>query len=59
MGWRTAVGKPTYGAFHTYKPIVAVGAEHALEEAELVADYFRRVIPRPLLGRETDMLRWI
>ncbi|KXX80106.1 Pyrimidine-specific ribonucleoside hydrolase RihA [Madurella mycetomatis] len=40
MSWRAAAGKPTYGALHTYKPIVAVGAEHALEEAELVADYF-------------------
>jgi hypothetical protein len=45
MSWRASAGKPTYGAFHAYKPIVAVGAEHALEDAELVADYFRKRIP--------------
>lgn len=26
----------------TFKPIVAVGAEHALEEELLMADYFRK-----------------
>jgi hypothetical protein len=42
MAWREANGKPVYGALNAYKPIVAVGAEHALEDEELVADYFRK-----------------
>lgn len=50
MSWRAAAGKPAYGALHAYKPIVAVGAEHALEDAELVADHFRKGIPTLSLG---------
>ncbi|KAL2165620.1 hypothetical protein VTG60DRAFT_4241 [Thermothelomyces hinnuleus] len=40
MAWRESTGKPTYGALNAYKPIVAVGAEHALEDEQLVADHF-------------------
>ncbi|KAK4229530.1 pyrimidine-specific ribonucleoside hydrolase RihA [Podospora fimiseda] len=42
MAWRTSTGnsKGSYGALITYKPIVAIGADHPLEEEELVADYF-------------------
>ncbi|KAL2017549.1 hypothetical protein VTK56DRAFT_1983 [Thermocarpiscus australiensis] len=40
MSWRVATGRPTYGTLHAYKPIVAVGAEHPLEDEELVADHF-------------------
>jgi inosine-uridine nucleoside N-ribohydrolase len=40
MAWRESVGKPTYGALGAYKPIVAVGAQHALEDEQLVADHF-------------------
>ncbi|KAK4242384.1 pyrimidine-specific ribonucleoside hydrolase RihA [Achaetomium macrosporum] len=40
MAWRASVGKPTYSALNAYKPIVAVGAEHALEDEQLVADHF-------------------
>ncbi|KAK3301099.1 Inosine/uridine-preferring nucleoside hydrolase domain-containing protein [Chaetomium fimeti] len=40
MAWRESTGKPTYGALGAYKPIVAVGAEHALEDEQLVADHF-------------------
>ncbi|KAL2158501.1 hypothetical protein VTH06DRAFT_4268 [Thermothelomyces fergusii] len=40
MAWRESTGRPTYGALKAYKPIVAVGAEHALEEENLVADNF-------------------
>ena len=42
MAWREANGKATYDSLRTYKPIVAVGAEHALEDEELVADHFRK-----------------
>lgn len=42
MAWRESTGKPTYGALNAYKPIVAVGAEHALEDEQLVADHFRK-----------------
>jgi inosine-uridine nucleoside N-ribohydrolase len=41
MAWRATTGKPTYPALSTYKPIVAIGAEHALEDEQLVADHFR------------------
>lgn len=40
MSWRASTGKSTYGALHAYKPIVAVGAEHALDDELLVADHF-------------------
>lgn len=42
MAWRESTGKPVYGALNAYKPIVAVGADHALQDDELVADYFRK-----------------
>lgn len=41
MSWRESVGKSAYGALRTFKPIVAVGAEHPLEDEVLMADYFR------------------
>lgn len=46
MAWRESVGKPVYGALNAYKPIVSVGAEHALLAEELVADYFRKLLRR-------------
>ena len=44
MKWREETGKSTrgFGAFKAYKPIVAVGPEHALEDEILAADYFRK-----------------
>ncbi|KAI0025520.1 nucleoside hydrolase [Xylariomycetidae sp. FL0641] len=41
MEWRKQQGKPLgYEALRTYKPIVAVGPEHALEDEILMADNF-------------------
>ncbi|OTB02521.1 hypothetical protein M426DRAFT_322613 [Hypoxylon sp. CI-4A] len=41
MEWRKSQGKPLgFEALRTYKPIVAVGPEHALEEELLMADNF-------------------
>ncbi|KAK3336050.1 Inosine/uridine-preferring nucleoside hydrolase domain-containing protein [Cercophora scortea] len=42
LAWRESVGKTggAYGALRTFKPIVAVGASHPLEEEEIIADYF-------------------
>lgn len=41
MEWRKATGKPLgYESLRTYKPIVAIGAEHALEEETLREDGF-------------------
>ncbi|KAI1094251.1 nucleoside hydrolase [Rostrohypoxylon terebratum] len=41
MEWRKAQGKPLgFEALRTYKPIVAVGPEHALEDEMLMADNF-------------------
>ena len=48
MAWRASAGKPAYGALSAYRPIVAVGAEHALEDEKLVEDHFRKYT-RPVL----------
>lgn len=43
IAWRKANGKPEgFETLKSFKPIVAVGAEHPLEDDELAADYFRR-----------------
>lgn len=45
MEWRKTQGKPLgYEVLRTYKPIVAVGPEHALEDEILMADNFRKLI---------------
>lgn len=39
--WRKTQGKPEgFSSLKTFKPIVAVGAEHPLEDDELMADNF-------------------
>lgn len=41
MEWRKSTGKSqAYGALNAFKPIVAIGAEHALEDEMLMADHF-------------------
>ncbi|KAK0633483.1 Inosine/uridine-preferring nucleoside hydrolase domain-containing protein [Immersiella caudata] len=41
MEWRESTGKgQPYGALRAFKPIVAIGAEHALEDEILMADHF-------------------
>lgn len=53
MDWRKAQGKSLgFEALRTYKPIVALGPEHALEEEELMADNFREFLNHfsPSLG---------
>lgn len=41
--WRKAQGKPLgFEGLRTYKPIVALGPEHALEDEILMADNFRK-----------------
>lgn len=42
MEWRKSTGKAAFGALNAYKPIVAVGAEHPLEDEILMADHFRK-----------------
>lgn len=42
MRWRKEHGKEEgFGALHSSKPIVAVGAEEPLEDQRMLADYFR------------------
>lgn len=42
MEWRKSQGRPLgFEALRTYKPIVAIGPEHALEEEILMEDGFR------------------
>ncbi|EFX04280.1 inosine-uridine preferring nucleoside hydrolase [Grosmannia clavigera kw1407] len=43
LAWRSSTGRasgPGFGALKTYKPIVALGAEHPLEDELLMADHF-------------------
>lgn len=43
LEWRKARGQlEGFDAMKTSKPIVAVGADHPLEDEILMADYFRR-----------------
>ena len=49
--YRKASGKTEgYEALRTYKPIVAVGAEHPLEDDILMADHFRVFCPQYVQG---------
>lgn len=49
LEWRKSTGRPEgYEAMKRSKPLVAVGPEHALEDENLMADYFRT--SRPLVG---------
>ncbi len=44
MAWREAAGRAgdaAFSALKAYKPIVAIGAEHPLEDELLMADHFR------------------
>jgi hypothetical protein len=41
--WRRAMGQPEgFETMKAFKPIVAVGASHPLEDEILMADYFRK-----------------
>lgn len=43
MAWRQSNGKAEgFEAMKAHKPIVAMGAEHPLEDEELMADNFRK-----------------
>ncbi len=43
LGWRKARGQlEGYDSLKAFKPIVAVGADHPLEDEILMADYFRK-----------------
>ncbi|KAB5551363.1 inosine-uridine preferring nucleoside hydrolase [Coniochaeta sp. 2T2.1] len=41
--WRKSTGKAEFGALNAYKPIVAMGAEHPLEDDALMADHFHGI----------------
>ncbi|CRK19271.1 hypothetical protein BN1708_012576 [Verticillium longisporum] len=44
LTWRKENGKAeNFGTLKTHKPIIAVGAEHPLEDDQLMADYFHGV----------------
>lgn len=43
MAWRKANGRPEgFEALKACKPLVALGAEHPLEETDLKFDHFRK-----------------
>lgn len=52
LEWRRANGRfEGFGAMHASKPIVAVGADHPLDDEMLMADYFRTSpLPAALLS---------
>ncbi|KAB5579936.1 inosine-uridine preferring nucleoside hydrolase [Coniochaeta sp. 2T2.1] len=41
--WRKSTGKAEFGALNAYKPVVAMGAEHPLEDDTLMADHFHGI----------------
>ena len=53
MAWRSSKSKlgGGYGALKSFKPIVAVGAEHPLEEDLIKADHFRKIVTHQLYFR--------
>lgn len=64
MEWRRARGQlEGFGCMTSSKPIVAVGADHPLEDEILMADYFRKtrnILPIPSVDIVTDSryIRW-
>ena len=45
LAWRKARGQlEGFGCMKTFNPIVAVGADHPLEDELLMADYFRKYL---------------
>jgi len=45
LEWRRANGRlEGFGTMHASKPIVAVGANHPLDDEMLMADYFRTYV---------------
>lgn len=59
LAWRKENGKPEgFESLRAYKPIVAVGAEHPLEDDELAADYFREEHRVPNAISNTNEQRW-
>ena len=47
LAWRKDAGRPVgFDTMRASKPIVAVGAEHPLEDETLMADHFRKPPPR-------------
>jgi inosine-uridine nucleoside N-ribohydrolase len=55
LSWRKAQGKSEgFTALKAYKPIVAIGAEHALEEDILREDGFRKLHVLTLSGEQDD-----
>jgi hypothetical protein len=66
LEWRKSTGRPEgFETMRAHKPIVAVGAEHSLEDEELMADYFRKLVltKRSLLGiansKAARRCRWL
>ena len=55
MEWRKAQGKPLgFDSLRAYKPIVAIGPEHALEEEILMEDGFRKTARALRWRRDQD-----
>lgn len=49
MEWRRARGQAEgFGTMSSSKPLVAVGADHPLEDEMLMADYFRKSLLLPV-----------
>ena len=48
MTWRKSMSKPEkFETMRTFKPVVAVGADHPLEDESLMADHFRKMMASP------------
>ena len=55
MEWRKSKGLPEkFGNLRNFQPVVAVGAEHALEDEILMADHFRKFLQKGLISAGAD-----
>lgn len=60
LEWRRSQGKPEgFASLRKFKPVVAIGPEHALEEEILMEDGFRESNARRTLGYKTNKITLI
>jgi hypothetical protein len=57
LEWRRARGQlEGFDTMKTFKPLVAVGADHPLEDETLMADYFRKFLARSSCDSAADSI---
>jgi hypothetical protein len=60
LEWRKARGQlEGFDTMKAFKPIVAVGADHPLEDELLMADYFRKFLVQHLLAVSNTFMQTV